>query len=238
LRTIAFIFARGGSKGVPGKNIKSLGGKPLIAYSIEIALACPGIESVIVSTDDAEIAKVACQYGAEVPFRRPAELATDTASEWQAWQHAIEWVRQNRGEFDLFVSLPATAPFRSVSDVQNCIAVLRDDAQADIAIAVKEAERSPFFNMVYLDDDGFARLLIPPADAITRRQDAPLVYDITTVAYVTRPEFVLNSTGLFEGRVKAIAVPAERSLDIDTPYDFMLAEAIVNFGLYKNNGVS
>lgn len=227
MRTIAFIFARGGSKGVPGKNIKLLGGKPLIAHSIEVALACPGIETVIVSTDDPAIAAVAREHGAEVPFMRPSELATDAAPEWLAWRHAITWVQQDRGEFDLFVSLPATSPFRSVGDVQGCIAALEQDSDADIAIAVKDADRSPYFNMVVLDAQGYAGLVIPPAGNITRRQDAPPVYDITTVAYAARPQFVLNANGLFEGRVKTVKVPAERSLDIDTPYDFMLAEAIV-----------
>src|SRR5437764_323228 len=93
VRAIAFIFARGGSKGVPGKNIKPLGGKPLIAHAIDVARATPGIETVIVSTDDPAIADVARRFGAEVPFVRPAELAQDKSSEWLAWRHAIEWVR-------------------------------------------------------------------------------------------------------------------------------------------------
>jgi CMP-N-acetylneuraminic acid synthetase len=237
LRTIAFIFARGGSKGVPGKNIKLLGGKPLIAYSIEVALECPDIETVIVSTDDSAIAAVAQEYGAEVPFMRPTELASDTAPEWLAWRHAISRVQQDRGEFDLFVSLPATSPFRSVADVQGCIAALEQDSAADIAIAVKNADRSPYFNMVVLDAQGYAGLVIPPEDRITRRQDAPPVYDITTVAYAARPQFILNSNGLFEGRVKAVKVPAERSLDIDTPYDFMMAEAILELNSSRKGDI-
>ena len=226
MRTIAFIFARGGSKGVPGKNIKLLGGKPLIVHSIEVAKACAGIETVIVSTDDKAIAEVAQRHGAEAPFIRPAELATDSASEWLAWRHAIEWVRKDRGNFDAMVSLPATSPFRNRSDVQSCIQALADDPAADIVISVKDADRSPYFNMVTLDDHGYAGLVIKPQGAITRRQDAPAVYDITTVAYAARPDFVMQKNGLFEGRVKTVKVPAERALDIDTPYDFMIAEAI------------
>jgi len=225
-RAIGFIFARGGSKGVPGKNIKPLAGKPLIAYSIEIARACARLETVIVSTDDPAIAAVAREHGAEVPFLRPPELATDTAPEWLSWQHAIRWVEQDRGPFDTFVSLPTTSPFRDVSDVEACIDLLGKDAATDVVITVREAERSPYFNMVRLGEDGYAQLVIEPANAVVRRQDVPPVYDITTVAYVARPAFILKLSRLFDGQVRMVQVPAERALDIDTPYDFQIAECI------------
>ena len=225
-KAIGFIFARGGSKGVPGKNIKPLTGKPLIAHSIQVARDCPGLASVIVSTDDAQIAAVAREFGAQVPFIRPAELASDTAPEWLAWRHAVEWVQREQGAFDAFVSLPATSPFRSVADVTACLDALRQDPQADAVITVKAADRSPYFNMVSLDERGYAGLVCKPAGSISRRQDAPVVYDITTVAYAVRPEFILRANGLFEGNIRTVTVPAERALDIDTPYDFLLAEAI------------
>jgi CMP-N-acetylneuraminic acid synthetase len=226
LRTIAFIFARGGSKGVPGKNIKLLDGKPLIAHSIDVARACSGIETVIVSTDDTAIAATSRKHGAEVPFLRPSELATDTSPEWLAWRHAIEWVRKDRGNFDVFLSLPPTSPFRNVHDIESCILALTEDPIADIAITVKDADRSPYFNMVALDEQGYASLVIKPEASVTRRQDSPAVYDITTVAYAARPSFILTANGIFDGRIKTTKVPPERALDIDTPYDFMLAEAI------------
>lgn len=223
---MCFIFARGGSKGLPGKNIKPLAGKPLIAHAIDVARACSRIETVIVSTDDAAIADTARSWGAEVPFLRPADLATDTAPEWLAWRHAIEWFEQERGEFGIFLSLPATSPFRSLVDVEACIDALEADPRADAVITVREAERSPYFNMVSLDANGYAGLVIPPEGGIARRQDAPRVYDITTVAYAVRPAFVRRADRLFEGAVRCVQVPAERALDIDTPYDFELAQAI------------
>lgn len=223
---MCFIFARGGSKGLPGKNIKPLAGKPLIAHSIAIARACPRIETVIVSTDDAAIADTARQWGAEVPFMRPAELATDIAPEWLAWRHAIEWFERERGAFDVFLSLPPTSPFRAVADVDACIDALAADTRADAVITVREAERSPYFNMVSLDPQGYAGLVMPPACGIARRQDAPRVYDITTVAYAVRPAYVRRADRLFAGAVRSVEVPAERALDIDTPYDFELAQAI------------
>lgn len=226
MRTVCFIFARGGSKGLPGKNIKPLAGKPLIAHSIATARACPRIETVVVSTDDAAIADAARAWGAEVPFIRPAELATDTAPEWLAWRHAIDWFERECGAFDVFLSLPPTSPFRAVADVDACIDALATDPRADAVITVRHAERSPYFNMVSLDLQGYAGLVIPPAGGIARRQDAPPVYDITTVAYAVRPDYVRRADRLFAGAVRSVEVPAERALDIDTPYDFELAQAI------------
>lgn len=225
MKNYAFIFARGGSKGLPGKNIKPLAGKPLLHYSIDSALAAPSIEQVFVSTDDAEIAQVARNGGAIV-IDRPAELASDTSPEWLSWRHAIEWVRANYGDFDGFISLPATAPLRAVSDIENAIEQ-RMSVGADICISVTPASRSPFFNMVQQTDSGMVELVIKPQGEVARRQDAPAVFDITTVVYATTPEFVLNHYGLFSGNVTSIEVPKERAVDIDDIYDFMLAEAIV-----------
>ncbi|EKO3975212.1 acylneuraminate cytidylyltransferase family protein [Vibrio fluvialis] len=225
MKNYAFIFARGGSKGLPGKNIKPLAGKPLLHYSIDSALAAPSIEQVFVSTDDAEIAQVGRNGGAIV-IDRPAELASDTSPEWLSWRHAIEWVRANYGDFDCFISLPATAPLRAVSDIENAIQQ-RVIVGADICISVTPASRSPFFNMVKQTDSGMVELVIKPQGEVARRQDAPAVFDITTVVYATTPEFVLNHYGLFSGNVTSIEVPKERAVDIDDIYDFMLAEAIV-----------
>lgn len=225
-RRLAFIFARGGSKGVPNKNIKLLAGKPLIGYAIETALACKCFEDVIVSTDSPEIAEVARKFGANTPFMRPPELASDTASEWDAWRHAIGFVNDTVGVFDTFVSLPATSPFRNVSDVKACIKLLDADDQADIVITGRRAERSPYFNMVRMDADGYAQVVIPPKDHLVRRQDAPQVYDITTVAYVTRPDFVLRAENIWRGNVRMFEIPTERAMDIDTQQDFFVAECL------------
>ena len=225
-RHVAFIFARGGSKGLPGKNIMPLAGKPLIAHAIATARACPRLATVIVSTDDPAIAAVAREYGAEVPFPRPAHLAQDDSPEWLAWRHAIDWFQRERGAFDSFVSLPPTSPFRAVADVDACLDRLHAQPDTDIVITVRAAVRSPWFNMVRLDPDGTAHLVNAPAQGITRRQDAPPVFDITTVAYVARPAFILSAPGLFAGRVRTVQVPPERALDIDTPWDFRLAECI------------
>ncbi|AMG13728.1 acylneuraminate cytidylyltransferase family protein [Vibrio vulnificus] len=225
MKNFAFIFVRGGSKGLPRKNIKLLAGKPLLQYSVDTALAAPSINQVFVSTEDAEIADVARRSGAVV-IDRPADLASDTSPEWLSWRHAIEWAQEHYGAFDGFVSLPATSPLRSVDDVEAAMRK-RIEAKADICISVTPASRSPYFNMVKHTDGGFVELVNKPQDKVVRRQDAPEVFDITTVVYVTTPEFVLNNYGIFTGKVTSIEVPKERAVDIDDIYDFKLAEAIV-----------
>lgn len=226
---VGFIFARGGSKGVPHKNIRLLANKPLIAYSIEKAYECSLIDRVIVSTDDTGIAKIALQYGAEVPFMRPAELARDDSPEWLAWQHAILSFMEIEKTFimDVFVSLPPTSPLRAVEDINACIEKLLN-SDADVVITAKVAERNPYFNMVILDEEFNARLLIEDKGRVYRRQDALNLYDVTTVAYTAHPEFVLKAKSIFDGKVKVVLVPSERALDIDSEFDFKFAEFILS----------
>lgn len=229
MSAVAFIFARGGSKGLPGKNIRPLAGKPLIAWSIGHARAVKRITRVIVSTDSTEIADVARAYGAEVPFMRPSELARDDSPEWLAWRHALNYLRETSGTMpDVMVSVPATAPLRHPVDIEKC---LDNFAQGgvDMVITVTDAHRSPYFNMVKSNPDGSVGLVIPPANAnaITRRQDAPVVFDVATVAYVINPEFVMTHQATFEGRVRAVHVPPERAIDIDTLLDFKIAECLL-----------
>lgn len=228
MKAIAFIFARGGSKGLPGKNIRLLGGKPLIAWSIEHALAVKRIERVIVSTDSEEIAEVARAHGAEVPFMRPAELAGDKSSEWLAWRHALNYLRETMGILpEVMVSIPTTAPLRLVLDIESCLDEY-EKGGTDMVITVTDAHRSPYFNMVKSNTDGTVGLVNQPQSAIVRRQDAPAVYDMTTVCYVANPEFVMTHNAIFDGRVKAVHVPTERAIDIDTLLDFQITESLLN----------
>jgi N,N'-diacetyl-8-epilegionaminate cytidylyltransferase len=228
-RVVAFVFARGGSKGVPRKNLRLVAGKPLLAWSIEIACALEDVARVVVSTDDAEIADVARSFGAEVPFLRPAALASDTAPEWLAWQHALREIRATE-PCDVLLSLPTTAPLRTIDDVQRCLAALLAEGgtkRPDAVICVTDSARSPYFNMVTLDDSERARLLLSPPASVQRRQDAPRSFDITTVAYAAWADYVLGARGLFDGAVHAIRVPAERALDIDTELDLRIADFLL-----------
>ncbi|MDE4907291.1 acylneuraminate cytidylyltransferase family protein [Methanogenium marinum] len=225
---VGFIFARGGSKGVPRKNIRLLSGKPLIAYAIQAAQSSNLIERVIVSTDDKEILQISNQYGAETPFIRPLELAKDNSPELLAWKHAINMINiETDKKIDVFVSIPSTAPLRHVEDIDNCINLLLN-SDADIVISVKKADRNPYFNMVTLDENGYAKIVMNSNHgSINRRQDAPIIYDVATVAYAARPEYILQANSIFEGKVKLIEIPPERALDIDTELDFRIAEYMI-----------
>lgn len=228
MNAVGFIFARGGSKGVPGKNIRRLAGKPLIAWAIEHAKAVRRLRRVIVSTDSEEIAAVAREFGAEVPFLRPAELARDDSPEWLAWRHALNYLQDSEGLMpDAMVSIPTTAPLRLPVDIENCLDEFAKGG-ADVVITVSDAHRNPWFNMVKAQANGTVGLVIPPADGIARRQDAPQVYDMATVAYVAAPAFVLSQPSIFAGRVRAVRVPVERAVDIDTLHDFDMAEFLMS----------
>jgi len=224
---VAFIFARGGSKGLPGKNIKLIAGKPLIAWSIEHAKQTRGVERVIVSTDSIEIAKVAEKFGADVPFMRPPELASDSAPEWLAWQHAIKYLEKSTGKIpEIFISVPPTSPLRLVSDIERCIEVYENDG-ADVVITVSETDRSPYFNMVKSNSDGSFALAVDSEVRLIRRQDAPRLFNISTACYVADPKFVLNHNSIFEGRVNAVEIPTDRAIDIDTLLDFRIATMLM-----------
>jgi|TARA_B100001093_G_scaffold477122_1_gene504095 N-acylneuraminate cytidylyltransferase len=224
MSTVAFIFARGGSKGLPGKNIKIFSGKPLIAWSIEQAKKLSSIDRVIVSTDCSEIARVATEYGAEVPFLRPDNISEDDSPEWMAWRHALSFLLEKEGKMpNIMLSIPTTAPLRRVIDIENCLNLYKKGG-VDVVITTTDAHRSPYFNMVKESHDGNVELVIKPKDKLYRRQDAPIVYDMTTVAYVMNPEFIMHNESIFDGRTKAVNVPLETSIDIDNMYDFKMAE--------------
>lgn len=223
-RVVAFVFARGGSKGVPGKNLRLLGGVPLLGRAIETARACSRIDRVVVSTDDEAIAACGREYGADVPFMRPAELGSDSAPEWLAWQHALKAVRAQGDPVDVLLSVPATCPLRGVGDVEACLERLLGEPDADIALTVTEPTQNPYFNMVAFDPLGRARVALESPNGIHRRQDAPPIKAITAVAYAARAEFVLTANRMFDGSVIASEVPPERAVDIDTELDLAFAE--------------
>jgi N-acylneuraminate cytidylyltransferase len=206
----------------------------MIAWAIDQAKLVKRIERVIVSTDSKKIATLAQQYGAEIPFMRPAELARDDSPEWLAWRHALNYLKSEGGLPDAMVSLPVTAPLRQPEDIERCL----DDfahGGADVVVTVSEAYRNPYFNMVKRNTDGTLGLVMPPsAGNVSRRQDAPPVFDMTTVAYVVSPEFVLAKSSLFEGRVRAIEIPRERAIDIDTLLDFRIAECLMKWRDHDN----
>jgi CMP-N-acetylneuraminic acid synthetase len=223
---IAAVFARGGSKGVPDKNQRLFDGRPLVVHAIEQAAACQQVERVIVSTDSEEIAELARAAGAEVPWLRPESLSGDTAREWDAWRHLLGWLDENGDIPERLLVVPCTAPLRIVDDLQRCVDASLS-LNADVVLTVTASHRNPWFNMVTLDQQGFARLVLEPERRIHRRQDAPPTFDVGTVAFVVNPTYVQKADSLYDGTVIAVEVPAERSLDIDTETDLAFAEFLL-----------
>lgn len=219
-----FIFARGGSKGVPRKNLRQAGGRTLLDRSIDVALGIPDAAGVFVSTDDDDIASVATERGVGV-IRRGAELSGDDSAEWLAWQHAITEARDLGFTCEMFLSVPPTAPLRTPEDVRRCLDALVDEV--DCVVTMTPSPHHPAFNMVSLDSEGFLRLGMSESPAITRRQDAPPMYSLTTVAYAARSDFVLQSSHMWEGIVRGIEVPVERALDIDSEWDLHVADLVL-----------
>lgn len=220
---IATICARGGSSGLPGKNTRPLLGKPLIVYSIEQALSCRQIDGVYVSTDSEAIAEIARAAGAQVPFLRPAELATASAPKVPVIRHLVEHVEGQGVRIDRIVDLDPTSPLRDVADIEQCIALL--DERTDVVITGYEAEKNPYFNMVERDAEGNYRLVKSVPGGVGSRQQAPVVYAMNASIYVWHRRSL--DQGLWAGRVKLHIMPRERSVDIDTPLDWELVEILM-----------
>ena len=221
MSTYCFIFARGGSKGLAHKNIRNFCNKPLIAHTIEFAKKLDLFKEIIVSTDSQEIADIAKNYGALVPFLRPLNLASDTAPERLAWRHAIEYVKKIDKDFDVFISLPCTAPLRTFETVKKCLDMQKANKDS-LIITCTKAHNNPYFNMVKLDDNNVATLL--NKSTVTRRQDAPVAYNMTTIAYVCDPKLVLDYDHIFDTKVIGVEAADYESIDIDNLLDFKIAE--------------
>lgn len=230
MRILAIICARGGSKGVPNKNIRLLNGKPLIAYTIECAKKYTKFDRIIVSTDSPKIAEVAKQYGADVPFLRPKELATDTSPKIPVLQHAVRYLEQEENDhYDLIVDLDPTSPLRIVEDIENCVNKMIEK-NPNVVFSVTPAHKNPYFNMVE-EKDGKVYLCKKLDRPITRRQDAPTVYAMNASIYVYKKDFLLNTDSVFSSNTMAVVMPEEHSIDIDRPIDFEFVE----FLMKRNN---
>ena len=222
---IISICARGGSTGVPGKNIRPLCGKPLIAWTIEQALASGAADRVFVSTDSPAIADVARRFGAEVPFLRPAELASATAGKLPVILHLVDWIEATHGPVTRIVDLDPTSPLRHVSDIHACVALL--DAATGLVITGYESDKNPYFNMVEDKGDGSIERVCPPAVEVLGRQGAPKVYAMNGSVYAWHRHSLQPSLWA-AGRIRLHVMPRERSVDIDHELDFDMVELVMN----------
>lgn len=223
------ICCRGGSKGVPGKNLKLLNGIPLIGHTILQAQSSKFIDQLIISTDSEDISKAAKEFGAVVPFLRPADLATDSASKWPVFIHALEYIESTQGvKVDYLVDMDVTVPLKIVSDIDKAIELAISRPDVDVVITGYEPERNPYFNMMEITDEGFAEIVKKSPKPIVRRQDAPPVYSLSPAAYVIKREALYNVEHWSKAKCLISPMPRERAIDIDSDFDFQLIEFILS----------
>jgi CMP-N,N'-diacetyllegionaminic acid synthase len=225
MNIVATICARGGSKGVPRKNIRPLCGKPLIVHTIEIAQKCRLINRIIVSTDDREIAETARKAGAEVPFMRPKELAQDDTAKLPVIKHAIQFLESQGYSPDIVVDLDPTSPLRTEKDIEACIRMVMA-GEADNVFSVTRASKSPYFNMVEIID-GKVRLVKQLDRPAKRRQDAPEVYDMNASIYVWKRDALMNNETIYLENTRIYLMP-KWAIDIDDETDFEFVEYMLS----------
>ena len=223
---LIIIPARGGSKGIPHKNSKLRNGKPLIGYSIDIARQYTTDENICVTTDDNEIISVVEQYGLKVPFVRPAELATDTASSNDVLVHALNFYETQGRQVDVIILLQPTSPFRKVSFVKEAVDLYNEDL--DMVVSVKETSANPYYNCFEEDKNGFLSICKSMGHSITRRQDAPKVWEYNGSIYVINPTSLKDKRMQHFTKVRKYPMSALYSVDIDHPFDWKVAELLLN----------
>lgn len=224
---LASICVRGGSKGVPQKNIKDLNGKPLLFYTIECAKKTSSLQSVVLSSDSDVMIEIAKNYGIETTIKRPDYLSTDGASKWDVFIHLVEEFEARSGEtVEYLVDLDVTVPLRKPSQIDGAIEMMLNN-DVDVVITGYEPERNPYFNMMEITDGIYAKIVKRSEKPIVCRQDAPLVYSLTPAVYVIKKSALYNFKHWSEAKCMIFEIPRKDAIDIDTPFDFKLVEYLM-----------
>lgn len=232
MKVIAFIFARGNSKGIKNKNLLKFKKTTLLGHAINQAKKVNNIKEVFVSTDSKKILKHAKKYNAETPFLRPKKFARDNSLEIDAWRHAIRYLKKNMNLTpNYIISIPTTCPLRKVSDINLCLKKALNK-KLDMVFTVTKSYKNPYFNIItkkrkrinvvskFFDKKN--------KKIIKRRQDAPECFDLTTACYVFKPEYIIKTKNLFSGKIDFVEIPKERGIDIDDIFDYKLVKLISN----------
>ncbi len=224
-KILALIPARGGSKGLPRKNVRNLCGKPLIAWTIEQAKKSKYLDKIIVSTDNEEISSVSRQYGAEVPFIRPKELATDTAKMVDVIKHGLDWLKDNSYVYDIFVLLQPSSPLRLDEDIDKSLELLfSKDALAIVSVCEVDGDK----NLVNsIPENGNMKDFIDSDTANRNRQEFPQFYRLNGAVYLAYPDYLRKQNSFFGAATFAYIMPRERSIDINTEIDFQFVEFLL-----------
>ena len=231
MKSICFIGARGGSKGIPKKNIRCIAGKPLISYAIETSIKSHLYNHVVVSTEDDEIARISKKYGAEVPFLRPKKLAKDNVGMIDVMIHDIQKLQSIGYDFDIIVNRDCTAPFIQNSDIAGSIKLLKK-SKCDAVYGVYKQHLNPYFNMMELDSKGFLKMSKQKGERPNHRQEAPIVYQLNGF-HTFNVKKLLKYQKLVMPRILPYEIPPETGLMIDTEFEFRLAELILKNKMIK-----
>ena len=223
MKDLVLIPARGGSKGITGKNIKPLNGRPLIYYTLDATCAVASPENICVSTDSDEIIRVVREYGLDVPFKRPDYLATDTASSYDVIRHATEFYEQKGMNYDRVVLLQPTSPFRTETHIREALSLYQPGL--DMVVSVKIARANPYFNLFEEDLDGFLKPSKP--GNFSRRQDCPAVYEYNGAIYIMNVKSLKKSPPSGFSKIRKYVMTEEDSIDLDSPLDWIFAETVI-----------
>lgn len=229
---LCVISARGGSQGVPGKNVRPIAGIPMIARAVRTALAADGIDRVMISTDSPQIADAGRAAGAEVPFMRPEELARSESGKFQVWQHALATCEQQQGrQYDLYVDLDCTNPLIETVDVNRSIAMFRDlrarGEPVDAVFTVARARRNPYFNLVEPDASGALKMSKAAGPTVLSRQKAPPVFEHVAGVYVLDAAYLRRARHLLDGHARGYEVGEDKAHDVDSELDFQIIEFLL-----------
>lgn len=230
---IGHIGAREGSRGVVGKNMRPICGRPLIDWSLDHLFQSELIDVVVVSTDSQQIYDHSVARGGLDIGLRPAALASDTAGKWQVWQHSLAETEKRRGPASVFIDLDCTSPLRLQEDITQSLGLFNEQ-QPDMVMSCCEARKNPYFNLVEPDDTGSLHVSKPLPGGVVARQQAPVVYEHAASTYVLDPEYLKRANSLYEGRVIPYLMPVERCVDIDSPLDFRVVEFLLQEKLDNN----
>ena len=223
---IGHIGARKGSRGVLGKNMRPICGRPLIDWSLDCLFDSDRIDHVVVSTDCEDIYAHGLARGTLPIGLRPDSLATDSAAKWEVWQHSLAAVENLVGQFSIFLDLDCTSPLRIREDISAALELFLSQSP-DMVMSCCVARKNPYFNLVEHDETGALKVSKELPHPVVARQQAPLVYEHVGSVYVISPDYLRKASGLFEGRVIPYVMPQERCVDIDSELDFKIAQILL-----------
>ena len=225
---ICVIFVRSGSKTIKNKNIQLIGKFTLLEHSILMAKKLFANSNIYISTNSKKMISIAIKHDVNY-IKRPSNLCSDNSKEWNSWKHAVKFLKKKNIKFEKILSLPTTSPLRKAIDIKKAINL--SNTSCDAVISVTSSTRSPYWNMTKVDKLGYHSVVIQDKKNYKnyiRRQNTPKTYDMTTVVYIAKKEYIENSDRLMNGKIKAVLIPPERAIDIDTNFDLKLARHLFN----------